>query len=87
MVRSTDGFELSEIDLEIRGQGTVFGGSQSGAADLRLGDILRDHELLDAANTVSVAAVEADPDGPFVTDVMHEVSVLFGESAQWLTRS
>jgi ATP-dependent DNA helicase RecG len=87
MVRSTDGFELSEIDLEIRGQGTVFGGSQSGAADLRLGDILRDHELLDAANTVAVAAVETDPDGPFVTDVMHEVSVLFGESAQWLTRS
>jgi ATP-dependent DNA helicase RecG len=87
MVRSTDGFELSEIDLEIRGQGTVFGGSQSGAADLRLGDILRDRDLLDVAHTVAVAAVQDDPHGPFVTEVMHEVSALLGESAQWLTRS
>jgi ATP-dependent DNA helicase RecG len=87
MVQSTDGFELSAIDLEIRGQGTVFGGSQSGAADLRLGDILRDHDLLDAAHIVAAAAVEDDPHGPFVTDVMHEVSALLGESAQWLTRS
>lgn len=87
MVRSTDGFELSEIDLEIRGQGTVFGGSQSGAADLRLGDILRDHALLDAASTVATEAVGSDPDGPFVTDVMHEVAALFGDSAEWLTRS
>ena len=87
MVESTDGFELSEIDLEIRGQGTVFGGAQSGAADLRLGDILRDHDLLDAAHTVADAAVQDDPYGPFVSEVMHEVSVLLGASAQWLTRS
>ena len=87
MVRSTDGFELSEIDLEIRGQGTVFGGSQSGAADLRLGNILRDHVLLDAASSVAIDAVREDPDGRFVSDVMHEVAALFGESAEWLTRS
>ena len=87
MVRSTDGFELSEIDLEIRGQGTVFGGAQSGAADLRLGDILRDHELLDAANTVATEAVAEDPASPFVEAVMHEVAALFGDSAEWLTRS
>lgn len=87
MVRSNDGFELSEIDLEIRGQGTVFGGSQSGAADLRLGDILRDHELLDAASTVAIEAVAEDPEGRLVSDVMGEVAALFGESALWLTRS
>ncbi|GMQ92990.1 MAG: ATP-dependent DNA helicase RecG [Acidimicrobiia bacterium] len=87
MIRSTDGFELSEIDLEIRGQGTVFGGAQSGAADLRLGDILRDHALLDAASSVATESVAEDPDGELVTDVMHEVAALFGESAQWLTRS
>lgn len=87
MVNSNDGFELSEIDLEIRGQGTVFGGTQSGAADLRLGDILRDHELLEAANSVAVQAVAEDPDGTFVSGVMHEVAELYGDSAQWLTRS
>jgi len=87
MVNSNDGFELSEVDLEIRGQGTVFGGTQSGAADLRLGDILRDHELLEAANTVATQAVAEEPDGVFVSGVMHEVAELYGESAQWLTRS
>jgi len=87
MVSSTDGFELSAIDLEIRGQGTVFGGSQSGAADLRLGDILRDHVLLNAASTVASDAVQDDPDGRLVSDVMHEVAALFGDSAEWLTRS
>jgi ATP-dependent DNA helicase RecG len=87
MVRSNDGFELSEIDLEIRGQGTVFGGAQSGVADLRLGNILRDHELLDIASTVAAQAVADDPNGSLVTDVMHEVAVLFGDSAEWLTRS
>jgi ATP-dependent DNA helicase RecG len=87
MVGSTDGFDLAEIDLEIRGQGTIFGGSQSGAADLRLGDILRDNFLLDAASIVATEAVESDPDGKLVADMMHEVAALFGDSAQWLTRS
>ena len=87
MVDSNDGFELSEIDLELRGQGTVFGGAQSGAADLRLGNILKDHELLDAAARLATESVEDDPQGSLVTDVMHEVVALFGESAHWLTRS
>ena len=87
MVESTDGFALAEVDLDIRGQGTIFGGSQSGAADLRLGDILRDSELLEAASVVATEAVEADPEGSLVADVMNEVAVLFGESAQWLTMS
>lgn len=87
MVSSTDGFELAEVDLEIRGQGTVFGGTQSGAADLRLGNILRDRELLEAASTVAIEAVADDPNGSLVSEVMHEVAVLFGDSAEWLTRS
>jgi ATP-dependent DNA helicase RecG len=87
MVETNDGFALANVDLEIRGQGTVFGGAQSGAADLRLGDILRDHELLSSARQVARQAVDADPDGPFVESVMDEVALLFGESAQWLTRS
>jgi ATP-dependent DNA helicase RecG len=87
MVGSSDGFELAQIDLEIRGQGTVFGGTQSGAADLRLGDILRDRELLKSAHDVAEQAVEEDPNSAFVEAVMHEAALLFGDSAEWLTRS
>ncbi len=87
MVATTDGFEIATIDLEIRGQGTVFAGAQSGAADLTLGDILADHELLEAANRVATRAVAEERDGSFVTGVMAEVDRFFGRDAEWLSRS
>ena len=49
MEATTDGFELANEDLRIRGHGTVFGERQSGMADLEVADILRDVELLVAA--------------------------------------
>jgi ATP-dependent DNA helicase RecG len=87
MIASNDGFELANADLEIRGQGTVFAGSQSGAADLRLGDILRDRELLEAARSVATRAVDLDRDSEFVRDVMAEVEVFIGRDTEWLSRS
>lgn len=48
--RSTnDGFELAEKDLEIRGPGEFLGERQSGRAEFRFGEILRDHSLLQSA--------------------------------------
>ena len=87
MIASNDGFELANADLEIRGQGTVFAGSQSGAADLRLGDILRDRDLLEAARSVATRAVDVDRNSEFVRDVMAEVEVFIGRDTEWLTRS
>ena len=87
LVASNDGFELANVDLEIRGQGTVFAGSQSGAADLRLGDILRDRKLLEAARTVATRAVDDDRNSRFVNDVMAEVDVFLGRDTEWLSRS
>jgi ATP-dependent DNA helicase RecG len=87
MVVSNDGFELANADLEIRGQGTVFAGSQSGAADLKLGDILRDRELLEAARSVATLAVDVDRNSEFVRDVMAEVDVFIGRDTEWLSRS
>jgi ATP-dependent DNA helicase RecG len=87
MVASNDGFALANVDLEIRGQGTVFAGSQSGAADLRLGDILEDRKLLEAARTVAIRAVDNDRNSRFVNDVMAEVDVFLGRDTEWLSRS
>ena len=42
MEATTDGFELANEDLRIRGQGTVFGERQSGMADLQVADLFRD---------------------------------------------
>ncbi len=53
MVATTDGFRLAEEDLKLRGQGTVFGARQSGMADLRLADVLKDITELVAARAGS----------------------------------
>ena len=45
-VRSTDGFELAEIDFTLRGPGDLFGLSQHGMPPLRVADLHRDHEAL-----------------------------------------
>jgi ATP-dependent DNA helicase RecG len=49
MVATTDGFELAERDLEIRGEGQLLGARQSGYSDLRFVRLRRDQELLERA--------------------------------------
>ena len=49
MVGSTDGFELAERDLEIRGEGHLLGARQSGLSDLRFTRLRRDQDLLERA--------------------------------------
>ncbi len=44
MVRTTDGFELAEVDLELRGEGTIMGERQKGRNDLRLASLRRDRD-------------------------------------------
>jgi ATP-dependent DNA helicase RecG len=49
MVETTDGFELAERDLEIRGEGQLLGARQSGFSDLRFVRLRRDKDLLASA--------------------------------------
>lgn len=53
MVKTSDGFEIAEKDLEIRGPGDFFGTRQSGLPSLRVGNIVRDVELLQKARKVA----------------------------------
>jgi ATP-dependent DNA helicase RecG len=58
---STDGFELAEIDLELRGEGTILGTRQKGRTDLKLASLRKDRELVAEARRVAIAIVDADP--------------------------
>jgi ATP-dependent DNA helicase RecG len=49
MVRTQDGFELAELDLEMRGPGEFFGTRQAGLPDFRVANLLRDRKLLEIA--------------------------------------
>ncbi|MGH8912115.1 MAG: ATP-dependent DNA helicase RecG, partial [Acidimicrobiia bacterium] len=84
MARTNDGFELANEDLRIRGQGTVFGMRQSGMADLKLADILRDHRLLTVARTEAFALVEDDPELSDHPHLVAEIGALLGNDVEWL---
>lgn len=58
---TSDGFELAERDLEVRGAGTLFGSRQSGLPDLRLAR-LTDLDLVAATRTEARAVVADDPE-------------------------
>jgi len=49
MVRTNDGFEISELDLQLRGPGEFFGTKQAGMPDFRVANLIRDRELLELA--------------------------------------
>ncbi len=84
MVRITNGLELAEEDLRIRGQGTVFGARQSGIGDLRLADILRDHHALGRARKAAVDLIRSDPDLRRHPDLEEELVTILGEDVKWL---
>jgi len=61
-MESTDGFEIANADLRIRGPGEFLGTRQSGhIPDLRVADLLRDARLLGAARAAAFATVRRDP--------------------------
>jgi ATP-dependent DNA helicase RecG len=61
LVRSDDGFELAEVDLDIRGEGTVFGERQKGRSDLKLASLRRDREVVQQARDAAERIVAEDP--------------------------
>jgi ATP-dependent DNA helicase RecG len=60
LVKTTDGFELAEVDLDLRGEGTIMGERQKGRSDLRLASLRRDREMVGTAREVAFEIV----DGP-----------------------
>lgn len=58
---TTDGFELAEVDLDLRGEGTILGVRQKGATDLKLASLRRHRKTVELARSVAFGIVDADP--------------------------
>jgi len=61
MVRTNNGFEISEIDLQLRGPGNIEGTQQSGVLDLKLADLATDQEILLQARKIVEDIFARDP--------------------------
>jgi ATP-dependent DNA helicase RecG len=61
MVKTNDGFQIAELDLELRGPGEFFGTRQAGMPSFRVANLIRDAKLLEAAKR-EAAVVMAGPD-------------------------
>jgi ATP-dependent DNA helicase RecG len=69
MVRTTDGFQIAELDLELRGPGEFFGTKQAGLPSFEVANLIRDRELLEAAKREATAVL----DGPNSEVSQHEI--------------
>ncbi len=61
MVRTNNGFEISEIDLELRGPGDITGTMQSGTVELKVADLAKDQVILQEARNTVIELLDKDP--------------------------
>ncbi len=61
MVRTTDGFEIADADLKLRGPGDIEGTQQSGILDLKFADLAKDANVLQEAKQRAAEIIDKDP--------------------------
>ncbi len=88
LVDTTDGFQLAEVDLELRGEGTLMSTAQKGRSDLKLASLRRDRDLVELARRAAFEIVDADPllgDHPALRDEIE--LILSPEDEAFLSKS
>jgi ATP-dependent DNA helicase RecG len=84
MTRTTDGFELADEDLRLRGEGTLFDTRQSGMPDLTLARLADDLDLVKRARARAFALIEGDPGLEGHPRLLEELRGRFEDSIAWL---
>jgi ATP-dependent DNA helicase RecG len=80
LVDTTDGFALAEIDLDLRGEGTLMSTAQKGRSDLKLASLRRDRNLVELAREVAFEIVDGDPQLVEHAGLADELALLFSDS-------
>jgi ATP-dependent DNA helicase RecG len=86
---TSDGFVLADRDLEIRGEGQLFGTRQSGLPDLKLAKLTRDREAVVRARQLAREMLARDPhlESPTAAPLADAVRAAFGEELAWLLKA
>ncbi len=88
LVETTDGFELAEADLELRGEGTILGERQKGRSDLQLASLRRDKDWVVWARQAAGEMLDADPHLQQHAELRAEVDLLLvDDDADYLMKS
>jgi len=87
LTRTTDGFELADEDLRLRGEGTLFDTKQSGMPDLKLARLSEDLDLVKRARARAFAHIEEDPSLERHPRLLDELRDRFEDSIAWLFSS
>jgi len=61
MTKTSDGFEIAEVDLRLRGPGDIMGTQQSGILNLKIANIVKDKSILQSARYYAKKVLESDP--------------------------
>ncbi len=80
LVRTTDGFELAEVDLELRGEGTIMGERQKGQNDLKLASLRSDKHWVERARDVAFELVDPATDLADYPELANELRLFLGET-------
>jgi ATP-dependent DNA helicase RecG len=76
MVRTSDGFEISEVDLKLRGPGDIEGTQQSGVMDLKLANLAQDGQILQLARQAAQSILDEDPEFALEKNKVYERQLL-----------
>ncbi|MTG97786.1 MULTISPECIES: ATP-dependent DNA helicase RecG [Myroides] len=85
MCRTNDGFEISEVDLKLRGPGDIMGKQQSGTLPLKIADIVKDQDILHYARHQAVQLLKEDPNLEDETNqnIKNKLNVLNSKTTIW----
>ena len=76
LVESTDGFYLAEVDLELRGEGTIMNTAQKGKSDLKLASLCTDRDLIELARATATEIIASDPTLNSHNEIRDEIDLL-----------
>lgn len=85
MVRTNNGFEIAETDLNLRGPGDLMGTQQSGALDLLIADLGKDGKILQRARETAISVIQDDPQlsKPYNKVIQTQIESMRTDSINW----